>query len=116
MARTFAKIIVCQKSVVSMVYEWTLTLAIPKEITNIYGHDPLCALFSPSHESYNSYDTKICGKAKRLVLLTRENAILVELTRYLSYYISILQWAGHELLPKCGNTFTKCELCKVPLA
>lgn len=58
-------------------------------------------------------------KAKRSVLLTRECNSLVEITRYLSYYIihCAMGRGMNELLPKCvAILFTKCELCKVPLA
>jgi hypothetical protein len=62
----------------------------------------------------NSYDTKICGKAKRLVLLTRENAILVELTRYLSYYISILQMGRAWTFAKVWQYFHKVWIMQGP--
>jgi hypothetical protein len=73
-----------------------------------------CVHYFHQVKNRNSYDTKICGKAKRLVLLTRENAILVELIRYLSYYISILQMGRAWTFAKVWQYFHKVWIMQGP--
>jgi hypothetical protein len=86
--------------------------AAPHTRSLLYLSDPV-----PARTKVGVSTNEVPGKMQRVRRVGVEEGQISNIAfNFIQKILSIVQWAGHELLPKCGDTFTKCVLCKVPLA